>query len=158
MIDEDFSPEGALMLEIRRGRAVYKEGHVLAAKASMPAMVVFEDELMTADQADEISDAYHRLAANARKFNRGTRRVRDTLEWRRPAGGTWVLTARDERGHPAVRAEVAPTHGDRRVSLTLLGSQQWLDLSEQAFGQLLQALDQQLRYMQVLNRLYFGDR
>jgi len=69
-IKEEFTPAGAMMLEVSR-RRVHKEGHVAPPDADGPALVFFEDEVMTADDADEVSDALHRLAANARGLNQG---------------------------------------------------------------------------------------
>jgi hypothetical protein len=67
-IVEDFTPAGAMMLTLSR-RRVRKEGHVEPPDVDGPALVCFEDEVMTADDADEVSDALHRLAANARGLN-----------------------------------------------------------------------------------------
>jgi hypothetical protein len=69
-IEEDFTPAGAMMLQVS-SRRLRKEGHVEAPDADGPALVFFEDEVFTADDADEVSDALHRLAVNARSLNRG---------------------------------------------------------------------------------------
>jgi hypothetical protein len=69
-IVEDFTSAGAMMLQLT-GRRLHKEGHVEAPDADGPALVFFEDDVFTADDADEVSDALHRLAANARGLNRG---------------------------------------------------------------------------------------
>jgi hypothetical protein len=70
MIEEDFTSAGAMMLAVL-SRRVRKEGHVEPPDVDGPALVFFEDELFTADEADEMSDALHRLAVNARGLNRG---------------------------------------------------------------------------------------
>jgi len=70
MIEEDFTPAGAMMLDIQLSRT-HKDGHVRPADADGPAVVVVEDEVLTADDADMLSEALRRLAANARSLNRG---------------------------------------------------------------------------------------
>ena len=69
-IEEDFTPTGAMMLELT-SRRLHKEGHVVPPDADGPAFVIVEDEEMTADDADELSEFLHRLAVNARALNRG---------------------------------------------------------------------------------------
>lgn len=68
MIEEDFTSAGEMLLKLSR-RRVQKEGHVGRPDADGPALVFFEDEVLTAGDADEVSDALHRLAANARGLN-----------------------------------------------------------------------------------------
>jgi len=68
VIQEDFTPAGAMMLQLS-GRRLHRKGHVEPPDADGPALVYFEDEVLTADEADEISDALRRLAANARGLN-----------------------------------------------------------------------------------------
>lgn len=69
-IEEDFTPAGAMMLNVELSHA-HKELHVRPPDADTAALVCFEDELLTADDADTVSDALHRAAVNARALNRG---------------------------------------------------------------------------------------
>jgi hypothetical protein len=68
--EEDFTPAGAMMLDIR-GRHMRKDGHVSPPDADRAAFVCLDDEIFTADDADVLSRALHRLAVNARALNRG---------------------------------------------------------------------------------------
>lgn len=68
MIEEDFTSAGAMKLTLS-GRQLRKKWHVEPPDMDGPALVCVEDELFTADEADELSDALHRLAVNARGLN-----------------------------------------------------------------------------------------
>lgn len=69
-IEEDFTSTGAMMLDIQ-GTQLHKEGHVSLPDAENPAFACLDDEVFTADDADLLSEALHRLATNARRFNQG---------------------------------------------------------------------------------------
>jgi hypothetical protein len=69
-LDEDFTREGAMKLEMR-GTSLCEKWSVQPPDMDMPALVLHEGELFTAADVDRLADAFHRLATNARGLNRG---------------------------------------------------------------------------------------